>query len=1082
MKDLFEKILGRSRNTREKIHDILHRRDLDWSEYRARHGVPHKEDVVGHYLRHWRTCPVRFAGLFDSEYYLMHNPDVASAAINPLVHFIMYGENEGRTSLPGQLEYQVPQASIDSVVVMSVSDTIPAGACVEEAVTETVFDSNEYRALKECTALAWGEYIQQLNLAEGTDPIDHYLRHWKTDVVRFEGLFDSKYYLTHNPDVAVASINPLVHFVTFGESEGRAAWPADSTTKAESDTPQQPPDSTNTPEPQIEHKTASESVPTSPYYHVLKKCGALNWDEYRQRLNLSPDTDPIGHYLKNWKSVHAVFSGFFDSELYLEMYPDIAEHGVNPLVHFVQYGNGEGRIAWMSLDKCATAGLQVYQPDLPTLLVVTHETSATGAPVVALEAARRLGKRYNIIAASRRTGALHDAFLAASVMLIEPIGWHRSLEAKIIFGQLMQRYPIHACITNSVESFNLLSAAAHYGLPTVTLIHEFSEYTRPRGKMGFSLLAADVVIYPAESLKQSGLHALKNDLAVKHVPNHIHVKPQGSMQFSTKTDEDEDAQHILRRRFNIPENAILIAGAGHVQPRKGVDWFAETAYYITRHLNSKARGKRPDVHFVWIGGGFDENDMEVSVWLKTFIDHAGLSERMHFSGHVDSVSSAFRDVDIYLLTSRLDPFPNVAIDALEADCSIGCFAGASGVADFVTEHKARSVVAPYGDCERLARLVVDKLTWLTQRNGVNARLVHEELSIDHYMNVIEDALVEARYRQDDVVGALQKLSTGYPPFDGTFYANNFDKGNPAHHFLALLRKGVVYGKPFPGSGIQHFLDTRPYDNSEPFDEYVETAMSAGSEEEAGKVFLVNGQPAESFKGKIALQFHVYYQDLIPEYSAYFSCLSDHSVDLYVSHVHPINEKYREILESAVSGQVYYTHIPNEGRDVYPFHVTFTSSILDHYDVVGHFHTKKSKDSGEGLGNRWRRYLLANLIGSRQAAAQILGQFNDPEVGLVYAEDHHCVDEASNGIYIEELLRSVGLEPNPPYYHFPLGTMFWARVPALKLLAQLDEETFRLPEPIPYDGSVLHAFERIIPQLVSSAGYVSCRVYTSKTTW
>ena len=1091
MKDLLKKMLGQNRYSRGKIHDLLRRRDLNWSEYRERYGVSHTEDVISHYLHHWKTCPVRFAGLFDSEYYLIHNPDVASAAINPLVHFILYGQDEGRTALPSEIEGKTPQPSITPAVMVSIPDTPLAAIGVDEAY-ETNSDPKEYNALKECTALTWGEYIQQFNLAEGTDPIRHYLRHWKTNSIQFEGVFDSTYYLTHNHDIALASINPLVHFVLFGKNEGRLAWPADAEIKAGNLIQHQPAESTKTfePEPQIELEPTSEPPPqqTSQEYQALKECTALNWDEYRRRHSLSANTDYVRHYLENWKSVHAVFSDFFDSNLYLEMYRDIAESGLNPLTHFVQHGRHEGRVAWISFDKCTTVGSQVYQPELPTLLVLTHETSATGAPVVALEITRRLEKRYNIITASRgegeshNTGSLREAFLAASVMLIEPVGLHSNLDAKIIFGQLMQRYPIHACISSSVESLNLLTAAAHYDLPTVSLIHEFAESTRPIGNMIDSLLAADVVIYPSELLKQSGLRALKKAIFLTHLPNHIRVQPQGNMQLNAKPALDENAKHILRKRFNIPENTILIAGAGNFQTRKGVDWFAQTAYYITRHINNKARGKRPNIHFVWIGGGFDENNPEVSVWLKTFIDYADLSERMHFSGHLDSVSAAFRDVDLYLLTSRLDPFPNVAIDALAADCGIGCFTKASGVADFLTEHKARSVIAPYGDCERLARMVVDKLTWLTQKNGLNARLVQEKLSFNHYINVIEDALLEARHRHDDVERALPKLTTGDHPFDSTFYSKDFGNVNPARHFLKLLRKGLVYSKPFPGSGIQSFLDTNPYDNSLPFDEYVEAAMSVSSEEDAGKLLLIDGQATESFQGKIALQFHVYYQDLIPEYCDYFSCLSDYRVDLYVSHIHPIDENYREILENTVSGNVYYTHIPNEGRDVYPFHVTYKSSILDRYDVVGHFHTKKSKDSAAGLGNRWRRYLLTNLIGSRAAITQILGQFNDPEVGLVYAEDHHCVDESSNGVYIEELLGNVGLEPRPPYYHFAIGTMFWARVAALKLLAQLDEDTFRLPEPVPYDGSILHALERTIPQFVESAGFVCRRVYTPNTTW
>jgi hypothetical protein len=44
------------------------------------------------------------------------------------------------------------------------------------------------------------------------------------------------------------------------------------------------------------------------------------------------------------------------------------------------------------------------------------------------------------------------------------------------------------------------------------------------------------------------------------------------------------------------------------------------------------------------------------------------------------------------------------------------------------------------------------------------------------------------------------------------------------------------------------------------------------------------------------------------------------------------------------------------------------------------------------------------------------------------------------------------------------------------------DTFDLTEPIPYDGSTLHAFERILPQLAKEAGFEVKRVYTSGTHW
>lgn len=36
------------------------------------------------------------SGLFDPEYYLAHNPDVEKSGIDPILHYVRFGENESR--------------------------------------------------------------------------------------------------------------------------------------------------------------------------------------------------------------------------------------------------------------------------------------------------------------------------------------------------------------------------------------------------------------------------------------------------------------------------------------------------------------------------------------------------------------------------------------------------------------------------------------------------------------------------------------------------------------------------------------------------------------------------------------------------------------------------------------------------------------------------------------------------------------------------------------------------------------------------------------------------------------------------
>jgi lipopolysaccharide biosynthesis protein len=60
---------------------------------------------------------------------------------------------------------------------------------------------------------------------------------------------------------------------------------------------------------------------------------------------------------------------------------------------------------------------------------------------------------------------------------------------------------------------------------------------------------------------------------------------------------------------------------------------------------------------------------------------------------------------------------------------------------------------------------------------------------------------------------------------------------------------------------------------------------------------------------------------------------------------------------------------------------------------------------------------------------------------------------------------------PPHFDFPIGNMFWARTSALAPFKRLDLSWKDYPkEPLPYDGTMLHAMERLTPFVVEASGY------------
>lgn len=120
----------------------------------------------------WQGLIITSSGLFDAEFYLQYNADVARKRLNPICHYLFHGAKEGRC----------PNAFFDPAYYL-----------------------DHYQDV------AWA----------GVDPLYHYHTSGWREGRRPSAAFDTQTYLERYPDVARAGVNPLLHFLEFGIAEGR---------------------------------------------------------------------------------------------------------------------------------------------------------------------------------------------------------------------------------------------------------------------------------------------------------------------------------------------------------------------------------------------------------------------------------------------------------------------------------------------------------------------------------------------------------------------------------------------------------------------------------------------------------------------------------------------------------------------------------------------------------------------------------------------------------------------------------------------------------------------------------------------
>jgi glycosyltransferase involved in cell wall biosynthesis len=800
----------------------------------------------------------------------------------------------------------------------------------------------------------------------------------------------------------------------------------------------------------------------------------IDWRKYFSANNHDfVSEDPIIDYILTWKKSRPLIPGYLDTDYYLEVYPDILECGLNPLWHYAFHGHKEGRIGLFNEENVVDGDL-CFDSEKETIVFVSHESSATGAPLLGCNIANELNK-YNIVHIIIRKSNIHDAFLNSCFLMLHSIEQTVYVDSLVFMRKLSRVNQIKCVVINSIVAYQVMHAANTLGFPVLFLIHEFSEYMRPLGTMLNVVLLSDVVVVPEAIIQNSIQKELIKSINHKHIPINMHIIPQGKLPYIPEFFGDDDTTDILYKKLKIDpaDDVKIIVGSGWVQIRKGIDLFIATARYIKKIYQGNCK-------FVWVGDGFDPtNDLAYSVYLQREIEYSGLGEDLLFLEHQKKLDAIFSISDVFCLSSRMDPFPNVVIDALSHDLHIACFKNASGSADFLLNHNANCTVVDFVDTYALAEGIVEYLCSEQRYEGVNKEIVEKYLDFSNYVDVLDNLItqaVEFKKKSNFIVDYLMD-SGEYSP---EYVDDGYNTVQKCRRYVENGMKGIHLYNPKSGFSESAWLCKNSKNN--PFVVPLFEALRKG-QKSTHAVFYTPRSSNGSIGFVYAVHLHLYYIELADIFVSYFKNLPG-VFDLFITIVDSeLEQSVREAFQDCGARNVGIVKVDNIGRDMGAFLFGLRDVLYSgQYEVIGHFHSKKSTHLDLYNGNGWLKYLLENLIGDSEVARSVVGFFNNPEIGLVYPEDSNFVDIGENSHYIAELCNMLNLPVISQISLFPVGNMFWARFSAIKQLFMLDQSKVLQEEPLPNDGSYMHALERITPYLTMQSGYKAHLIYKRGTHW
>ena len=244
--------------------------------------------------------------------------------------------------------------------------------------------------------------------------------------------------------------------------------------------------------------------------------------------------------------------------------------------------------------------------------------------------------------------------------------------------------------------------------------------------------------------------------------------------------------------------------------------------------------------------------------------------------------------------------------------------------------------------------------------------------------------------------------------------------------------------------------------------------------------------------KILVIAHLYYEDLWKYDLEYLKNIPDFIDILITCGTSEKKPFFEEKIASQLNNHVKIIKINNRGRDMASLLVG-AQNIVKNYDYFCFIHDKKSDQKEFAtVGSTFRDILWENSLASENYIESVIKEFEDnSKLGLIlpprvyhgtyfnsYVNNYWIANYENTVELLDEMGIDTPIERNYP--PLSIGNCFWARYDALEPLFELCWRHGDFPEePLPGDGTVSHAIERVYGYVAASRGYYSEFVMTEE---
>lgn len=386
--------------------------------------------------------------------------------------------------------------------------------------------------------------------------------------------------------------------------------------------------------------------------------------------------------------------------LWKQLCYSVAQNGVRLTVHKVIRHLKSLRIGvfFWNLKNKIKPGPQIRIDDTcpNRIILIAHDMHRGGAQMALLNLARELRARHEmqIQILTLQGGPLIADFnqLGCQIHLLDlPFSLTADPLPPRVDALLasLRKHNFDKAIANTVISGKLTKALKEHGIFVTSLVHELPNIIYKLNLMENARQLArhsDYIVF-------GGAHVRKNfPFYDEEIEKRTVVLGQGS-SVPVFVSDKMPSRVALRKKLGLPKDAFIIVGCGIGEPRKGVDYFAET-------LVCTAEQGLFSPYFLWVGG-FCDSVLEKKV--LDIVSKHGLQEQFMVLDFQKDIIPFFTGADLFFLSSREDPFPTVVLDAMRLGLPCLSFRGSGGAEEMLDD--GRGILVPCFDTDAAATAI-----------------------------------------------------------------------------------------------------------------------------------------------------------------------------------------------------------------------------------------------------------------------------------------------------------------------------------------------------------------------------------------